>query len=453
MLAFGISAAYAGAAGALFAIATTFVNPDTFPVALSIFLLVGVVVSGLGSLIGPDRRCDLHPVHAPVGAEHLEVTGRSGGRLRRDPDPRRARPAGRRIGPRVARRAADAAPVRLSEPLTLGGYHRRRAGTSPADRSLAGEPRPMSRKLTLACLALVASLALGATAALAGTARGTAEPGVTATHDPPRRHGAAERARIPVRVRLPRRRGLLQVRQRQGRRATAARSSTRSSTTPTTRRRASRSTRQLVEQDKVFAVFNSLGTVPESRGAALPEQHEGAAAVRRVGCDHLGTRLRAVPVHDRLPAELPGGGLGLRQVPGPHGTRCHDRRPVPERRLRQGPAGRAEARPAAVEGEGDRRPAVRRHVTRRLVADREAEVVRSRHAGDLRHADVRGPGVHLREQARLEAQARDQQRRRLRLDRDAESRGRRAEQARRQHDLDRVPEGPDRSRSGRPTRR
>jgi branched-chain amino acid transport system permease protein len=52
VLAFGISAAYAGGAGALFAITTTFVNPDTFPVALSIFLLVGVVVSGLGSLTG-----------------------------------------------------------------------------------------------------------------------------------------------------------------------------------------------------------------------------------------------------------------------------------------------------------------------------------------------------------------------------------------------------------------
>jgi branched-chain amino acid transport system permease protein len=51
-LAFGISAFYAGVAGSLLAIATTFVNPDTFPVALSIFLLVGVVVGGLGSL-GP----------------------------------------------------------------------------------------------------------------------------------------------------------------------------------------------------------------------------------------------------------------------------------------------------------------------------------------------------------------------------------------------------------------
>jgi branched-chain amino acid transport system permease protein len=52
MLAFGISAAYAGVAGGLYAIANTFVNPDTFPIALSIFLLVGVVVGGLGGLSG-----------------------------------------------------------------------------------------------------------------------------------------------------------------------------------------------------------------------------------------------------------------------------------------------------------------------------------------------------------------------------------------------------------------
>ena len=51
-LAFGISAAYAGVAGALFAIANTYVNPDTFPIALSIFLLVGIVVGGLGGLSG-----------------------------------------------------------------------------------------------------------------------------------------------------------------------------------------------------------------------------------------------------------------------------------------------------------------------------------------------------------------------------------------------------------------
>jgi branched-chain amino acid transport system permease protein len=50
-LAFGVSAFYAGVAGSLFALAIGFVNPNSpDPVSLSIFLLVGVVVGGLGSL-------------------------------------------------------------------------------------------------------------------------------------------------------------------------------------------------------------------------------------------------------------------------------------------------------------------------------------------------------------------------------------------------------------------
>ena len=51
-LAFGISAAYAGVAGGLLAIASGFVNPDAFPITLSIILLVGIVVGGLGGLSG-----------------------------------------------------------------------------------------------------------------------------------------------------------------------------------------------------------------------------------------------------------------------------------------------------------------------------------------------------------------------------------------------------------------
>jgi branched-chain amino acid transport system permease protein len=47
---FAISAAYAGVAGALLAIHTTFVNPDVFGVGLSLTLVVGVVVGGLGWL-------------------------------------------------------------------------------------------------------------------------------------------------------------------------------------------------------------------------------------------------------------------------------------------------------------------------------------------------------------------------------------------------------------------
>jgi branched-chain amino acid transport system permease protein len=51
-LTFGVSAAYTGVAGALGAVVIAFVSPDSFTVALSIFLLVGVVVGGLASIPG-----------------------------------------------------------------------------------------------------------------------------------------------------------------------------------------------------------------------------------------------------------------------------------------------------------------------------------------------------------------------------------------------------------------
>jgi branched-chain amino acid transport system permease protein len=51
-LAFGVSSGFAGAAGALLAIEVAYVNPDTFPVSLSILLLASAVIGGLGSLAG-----------------------------------------------------------------------------------------------------------------------------------------------------------------------------------------------------------------------------------------------------------------------------------------------------------------------------------------------------------------------------------------------------------------
>ena len=51
-LAFGVSAAFTGVAGALGAVVVSFVAPDSFTVFLSIFLLVGVVVGGLASISG-----------------------------------------------------------------------------------------------------------------------------------------------------------------------------------------------------------------------------------------------------------------------------------------------------------------------------------------------------------------------------------------------------------------
>jgi branched-chain amino acid transport system permease protein len=51
-LAFGISAACAGVAGALLALVAGFASPDTFPLLLSLTILIGAVVAGLGSLWG-----------------------------------------------------------------------------------------------------------------------------------------------------------------------------------------------------------------------------------------------------------------------------------------------------------------------------------------------------------------------------------------------------------------
>jgi branched-chain amino acid transport system permease protein len=52
-LAFAISAFYGGTAGSLFGLSTGYVSPDTFPVSLSIQLLVGAVIGGLASIPGP----------------------------------------------------------------------------------------------------------------------------------------------------------------------------------------------------------------------------------------------------------------------------------------------------------------------------------------------------------------------------------------------------------------
>ena len=52
ILAFIVSSACAGLGGALFALSMGFVNPGSFPLSLSIALLAGMVIGGLGSLTG-----------------------------------------------------------------------------------------------------------------------------------------------------------------------------------------------------------------------------------------------------------------------------------------------------------------------------------------------------------------------------------------------------------------
>ena len=51
-LAFGISAFYAGVAGSLYVIAHGYMNPDVFPIVLSIYLVAALAIGGLDSLVG-----------------------------------------------------------------------------------------------------------------------------------------------------------------------------------------------------------------------------------------------------------------------------------------------------------------------------------------------------------------------------------------------------------------
>lgn len=51
-VAFGVSAAFAAVAGSLYVLVINFVNPDVFGLTLSLYVLIGAVVGGLGSLWG-----------------------------------------------------------------------------------------------------------------------------------------------------------------------------------------------------------------------------------------------------------------------------------------------------------------------------------------------------------------------------------------------------------------
>ena len=100
-LTFGVSAMYAGIAGALGALLSAYVSPDSFPVFLSIKFLVGSVVGGIASISGvssghsssslcpisPIRyrrraRCDFRHVPDRFDVSHAEA-GRRRPRLHR----------------------------------------------------------------------------------------------------------------------------------------------------------------------------------------------------------------------------------------------------------------------------------------------------------------------------------------------------------------------------------
>ena len=72
-LAFGISAFYAGVAGVALRDRDRVRQPGHVPVALSILLLTGIVVGGLGSLVGRDLRRALHRVRPDLRGRHPDA--------------------------------------------------------------------------------------------------------------------------------------------------------------------------------------------------------------------------------------------------------------------------------------------------------------------------------------------------------------------------------------------
>ena len=161
-LAFGISAFYAGVAGALLAIATTFVNPDTFPITLSIFLLVGVVVGGLGSL---------WPL--VFGAIFIQFL------------PLWAQEVSKAQGAPAVVYGVILILLMILLPGGAAGLIRRASGAGSRLPS-----RSLSRSLLLCLLALAGAIATGATAAT------SADPGISTSDDPRRRHDAVVRRRV-----------------------------------------------------------------------------------------------------------------------------------------------------------------------------------------------------------------------------------------------------------------
>ncbi len=162
-------------------------------------------------------------------------------------------------------------------------------------------------------------------------------------------------------------------------------------------------TRQLVEQDKVFAVVGSLGHRGEPRDQAVPQREEGATAPERHRRDDLGARLEEVPVDDRLAARLRARGQDLRTGDRPQQPERQDRRPLPERRLRQGLSPRPGGRSRRQDVEHRRQGGLRGLGARREVADREAARHRRDGVRHLRDAEVHDPVVRDREGARLDA--------------------------------------------------
>ena len=178
----------------------------------------------------------------------------------------------------------------------------------------------MIRKLALACRRF-ASSSPSAPAALAGSSRTAADPGVTDDLDPARRRRRRSPARRPPTPRSP-----------------AAR--TRTSSTSTRRAACNgrkitykyvddaynpaqtvQATRKLVEQDKVFAIFNALGTEHNDATRDYLNANKVPQLFVASGATKFGPRRRKYPYTIGFQPSYQAEGWVLRQVPRAHAGR------------------------------------------------------------------------------------------------------------------------------------
>ena len=155
-------------------------------------------------------------------------------------------------------------------------------------------------------------------------------------------------------------------------------------------------TRQLVEQDKVFAIFNSIGTEHNLAVRDYLNANKVPQLFAASGATTFGRDAREVPVTIGFQPSYQAEGWVLRQVPGAHagpGARSpYSSRTTTTARI----CWRAEAGYPALEGQGRRGRALRRDGRGRAGAGREAQGVRSGHVRRLRRGEVRDPGIRLR---------------------------------------------------------
>ena len=202
-------------------------------------------------------------------------------------------------------------------------------------------------------------------------------------------------------------------------------------------------TRQLVEQDKVFAVFNSLGTEQNEAVRAYLNQAKVPQLFVASGATTFGRDHKQYPYTIGFQPSYQAEGWIYGKVPGADEARREGGSALPERLVRQGSARRPQVGARTLEGEGRRGAAVRGDSVRHPVGGGSAAVLRRERPRAVRHPEVRDAGLHVREPAGLAA-ADHQQRRLERLEHhDRRLRGRH-QQGDRELGLDRLPQGPDR---------